>query len=1070
MARGTNLTRARYLLPLDENCQWDSIFTIHECFDKEYNSIVVITVTVLYRLLTWMPNIFLAALAITLFGRRPASLIPLIVSTIVLFLLVLIPIVFRDEYESHRQVAGPFFSEMRRIWVYLSMPITPTYFASVKFWICQGVEMARKNLVSFRDEICNLTEFEFRYPDLPDGDITNPQPGDTRAERWMRPLIAEFEKIRQQINDTKACLAWKGIRSREPPAKQRIRQQSGLSSRPSPSPRQQTIPRIFRASSPDSPKTGRELRDELRSRGFRYRDQRFSVYKDRSTQTEPADAIKPAAQPYVTRGVQTDLKESPAQKEPETPVTVPKLPVSQPGAEPASPEDKPSSPDKGKAWDGPKPTINSNLVIVSEAEAKVKVKEPESSAAPTPVPSAIPLPDSPMPEPEVEPKPTRTPIIVNTPPKLIELFLRTTAPVLSPTPTLAPALRTPTRQDPDHPAKPIPETHKGTHQTLKSPTRQLRSKENAGRRNHLPDGSIRKIRRTSKDEARLEEITPKIIDPTTTSTVTSNVEPPRPNNPEGLNISQRIPVFGTTTSGPEETLPHPIDGMETALAPTPFRLPFPSTPRHSVFERTSIEPVRPLEMRQLAGSDSTNVSSMTNHIDISLGEIMPQGAKIVPPDKDKEMIDCPESDPVESVDMDTQQKEALEVLPTDDAQMIDAERPSPEAQQRIGEAALEVFGSLMDFSDEGSLGSSAPGSDLMEYSGQESPDHTAPKPEHLKNPMSGISAGDVQDEKDDGVILTKLKASKFKDSEKDTQDAQSSSTQPPSTQLPSIKPKPSSINDPLLEAFHARAADTKVEPTKQDRYDTVLVPNDLDPLDPVKLATTEELAGRKIAKPKSRSDKSAPFVETFSHSVSQGGSSQQPQRHTQDQISHQTPVQAPERKTIDIVEMDEAALGILDLAKSMGITETHVQSTDSQETNTQGTDKQDSAISGPEIKEQTATAKPAESAALSSQQPQSNSASMLLAGSQPSPIPPTPTRTLLPEVVAQQQTSTENGSAVEAGPSDIQKLPKFSPIVMGGLMLPGGNTKYNPTAIVTPATEQAGPVPSPENIAEPRRK
>ncbi|KAF9774391.1 hypothetical protein IL306_007609 [Fusarium sp. DS 682] len=991
----------------------------------------------------------------------------------------------------------PFFSDMRRIWVCLSMPIILTYFPSVEFRACQGVETARKYLVSVLDEIYNVTEFEFRYPGLPDGDITHPQPGDTRAERWMRSLvqedsdrrkarqdeqdrIAEAEKRRHKIEDEKVDFALKGIRSREPPTKQRIRRQPGLSSRLSPSPRQQTVPGIFRASGPASPRTGRETRDELSGGGFRYRGLKFPVYKHCSTQTDPEDPIEPASQQYVTIGVQTDLKESPAQKEPEAPAAVPKLPVPEPSPEPASPEDTPNSPDKGKAHDGPKPTINFNLVIVSETGAADEVQESESSAAPTPVSASIPLQDSPKPEPEVKPEPVRATVTALSIPKPIESFplnpasAPAPAPTPTPTPAPAPAIQTPARQGPVHLTKPIPETHKRIDRTLQSSTRHLKSKANAGKSNQTQGASVRKSRRTSKDEYKLGK--------SLEIYMTRTQEPP---SPSFVKPRETPKVTDTTTMSTNVTN-HSIlfshhDSEHDARNSSVSKYPTGLEPGHD-------------ESGEDLYDDSQNGHSDADDQRGNLERVpeLPK-AKTVPPDNDKEMMDRSELDPVESVDMGTQQNEVAVVSPANDAQMADAPQLSPEQRKRIEEAALDVFRGLVDASDEESPDRSAPKSDLMEFSDEESSGRSEPKSELLEDPMPGILTEDLEYQEDEEAISTKLKAFHFDDSERNTQDTQPPSTQPPITQPPITQPEPTNADDPRLEAFRAKAAAAKDEPSRQDWYDTRRVPKDLDPPDLVKKATAEQLANRKIAKPISRSTKSTPTVEIFTQSVSQGESSRQRQHPTQQETSQQPPVQATAGVTSDIAEMDSTALNIIALATSAGIAvgnqaptqaasssaqetnhqdtdnaqEINVQRTDSQETNTQGTNKQESTFSDTEIEEQTVTAKPAESAAPSSQQPHSNSASIFSAGNQPSPIQPTTPRTL---PAAQQQNTTENNAAVAAGPSNTQKQPDVPRIRMGGLVLPGGNEKFNPTVTdtPTPAPKQAGP--DPEKVAELRRK
>ncbi|KAK2683613.1 hypothetical protein RAB80_001559 [Fusarium oxysporum f. sp. vasinfectum] len=161
-----------------------------------------------------------------------------------------------------------------------------------------------------------------------------------------------------------------------------------------------------------------------------------------------AEPIELPLQPHVSRGVQTGLVEPPAQEEPEAPVVVPELPVSEPNPDPASPEDTQRSLDRGKALNGPEPTINTNLVIIHEDKAEDEVKEPEYSAVSSRLPTSIALPDSPKPTTDAESELVQTHATVLDHPYAIESLPHTPAP----------AILKSTRQPPVHSTTSAPET------------------------------------------------------------------------------------------------------------------------------------------------------------------------------------------------------------------------------------------------------------------------------------------------------------------------------------------------------------------------------------------------------------------------------------------------------------------------------------------------------------------------------------------------------------------------------------------------------------------------------------
>ncbi|KAH7269473.1 uncharacterized protein BKA55DRAFT_548679 [Fusarium redolens] len=1114
MTRASDLSRAWGWLPLDDNCEWDSIFTIHECFDNEYHNVIFAIISVLYIIINKIHFIFLMAITILLGHWHAVSLVELILSVITLSLLVIIPRVFRYGYENHQEVVRPFFSTMWKIWFFLSLPSIFTYFPMVWFRACQAIEIVRKYLVSIRDELYNITGLEFQYPDLPDGDVTHLQPRDTRAERWMRLLvqedrsrrkarqdeqdrIAEAENRRQIIENERIEFAWTGLQSRGPPTRQRLRERSGLSLIATPRPREVTLAGSFRASDPVSPsparepapaatpapapadtgtvQSGQEIRRDWVEGRLRNRRPGRILVKDSSTQTDPTDIANHGMmteptelhpQPYVSRGVQTDLVEPPSHEEPEAPVVVPDLPVSEPSPDPASPEDTQRSPDKGKSRDGPEPTINSHLVFIYERKAEDEVKEPECSTVSSPIPASIPLHDSPKPATDAEPRHVQTHATVHAPPNTIESVPRTSAP----------AILKSTRQAPVHPTASAPEASRRIGRGPKSSIRRLQPKENNGiRRQTRKDVPSRNIRQANRHQIKREKMYDIFM---------GSLEEQSPSPIKPLETQQ---VIDTTTTEACENVSEETSVLEKIIdIDAMLDASIATSPVHGCNESEESE-------EDIYGDSLDGNDDKENQQENLVGVPETPAERTGPDHRDEEMGSF-EPGAAEDAGVSTKEEQVPIASPTDDAQMVDVWRPNEEESQRIGDAAPDVFRDLMDQDDEDSSEDTKPKREpsmspmrWIVTEDQQGSIEDTPMQDVQSSAPPGITAGlhlPIQQPEDPSVQaqpftspesppvyqampqeeqddLAKMMEAEFS---KDGPDTPTQDAQPLSAH-----PQPLTSGDPHLEAFRARvkAAETKPQP---DKYYGLQVPRDLDPPDPVKEATAEQRAKRKIAKPISRTHKCTSTAQTTPQSVSQG------QPYTQSETLRQTPAQVTADEGGDIAEMDSPARNLLLLASDMGIVvgndasdqesshqdtnaqETDSQSANNQETNTQEANMQESAVSDTEVERQTATTQPEEQTAPNSQKPQSTPAPILSAESQPSPA-----------AAAQQHTPTTNNSPTVAGPSSTQQQPSIRPMMMGGLMLPGGNpTLCNPTATATPAPGKSGP--DPEKIAEFHRK
>ncbi|KAF5652350.1 hypothetical protein F25303_3349 [Fusarium sp. NRRL 25303] len=933
---------------------------------------------------------------------------------------------------------------------------------------------------------------------------------------------------------------------------------------------------------------GQDIKRAWREGRYNTLGPRRTTAKNASTQTEPTDLashgtkIRPLELPprtYVNRGVQTDPVESPVQEEPEAPVVVPELPVPEPSPDPASPEDTQTSLDKGKATEGPEPSINANLVIIHENRAEDEVKEPEYSAVSSHLPASTKLPDSSELTTDAEPESVQThptghdrPIVVHT--SVPALLRSTRLPAVNSRPSTAGTSRRNERGSKSN-------EHNGAHHQSRreAPTRSSKkadSKRYEDKKEKMYKMSMGLLDGQLPSSFKSLE-TQQVIDTTTTSASVPiystgishdnskhdiqgspvvrhppTPELPLPKTTEPYATLESTSVSNVSTSGLASgaqddqseaslrTFPKPCSSVvstenetftecqsttvyprtersqqaitealiracenvskETSLLKTnedgtylpPASTQLPSdTQNHSVSESTtmgqlpsspgtsSISILRDIEGIQTTvdpilapfTSHGYNESDeeiyddsldghdiVENQQESLIGVPETPAARINPQDSDEEMA----SEPGVSIP----EEQTLLASTTDDAQMTDVWRPNEEQSRMIGDAAQDLFKELMDEDDEDSSEDTEPERDLS---------------------MSEI-ANEDQEANLEGA---------------DMQGTQSNA--PPARtvnilflfQLPEVLTIQAGMTEEEKElaqmVVDAYENDSPVTPIQGAQPPT---DND-DPLfDPAVKATAEQLATRKIAKPVSRAHKNARAAQSTLESVSQG------QPHTQPETLQQTHSQVSEDSRNDVAEMDSAARGLLALAAAEGIVvgndtsnqavspsgedsshkDTDSQQTDAHVTNSQSastheTNVQESSISDPEVEGPTVTTLPEEQSESNPQQPQSASASVSSAESQPSPVQSTPTQTPPAQqppaaestAAAQQNTPVTNESPTVAGPSNTQQRPRIAPEFIGGLAIPGGNpTRYNPTATTAPTPEKSGP--DPEEVAEFNRK
>ncbi|ENH61494.1 hypothetical protein FOC1_g10016311 [Fusarium oxysporum f. sp. cubense race 1] len=268
--------------------------------------------------------------------------------------------------------------------------------------------------------------------------------------------------------------------------------------------------------------------------------------------------------------------------------------------------------------------------------------------------------------------------------------------------------------------------------------------------------------------------------------------------------------------------------------------------------------------------------------------------------------------------------------------MADVWRPNEEESKRIGDAAQDLFKDLMDHDDEDSSEdtkperepSMSPMREIVTEDQQANLEDT-PMQDMQSSAPPAITAGlhlpiqqpegprvqaqpfILPESRPVGQGMSPREEAKLADMLVAAFEEHGPDTPTQDAQPPSVRPQPLTSADPLLEAFRARLKAAETEPQPDKYY--AQVPKDRDPPDPVKEATADQRANRKIAKPMSRAHKCTPAAQSTLQSASQG------QPHSQSETLRQTPSQVNEDRGVDIAEMDLAARSLLDLAAATGI-------------------------------------------------------------------------------------------------------------------------------------------------------
>ncbi|KAH6960643.1 hypothetical protein DER45DRAFT_536436 [Fusarium avenaceum] len=333
-----------FWLPLRDDCEWDSIFSMHECYDEEYDNVLSTLIGVLLRIFLTTPFFFWAFMVFH-FSRQFSQRLLLLILALTIITAVpvwLLPTIYSDGYERHRGMVEPSFSIMREIWMLLALPNIFFCPAIVTLWLRQSIAMMQEAIVGMGDYVSNGFDFDISFPVSQGRDLTPRNDEVSGAERWMRLLLQEVEDDRQAKRDEEAR-----VLEQENNAKQ-----AALLKKQESDWMLDVASKAFTLRSQRQRRQQRVRRDPPPPQGEGYNPRRalaaalklqdeginIPVYKTKSTQTEEADFVarrkttKPTSPPprkYVSCGVQTEPVESLTCEEPKvTTLTVlPVLPV-----------------------------------------------------------------------------------------------------------------------------------------------------------------------------------------------------------------------------------------------------------------------------------------------------------------------------------------------------------------------------------------------------------------------------------------------------------------------------------------------------------------------------------------------------------------------------------------------------------------------------------------------------------------------------------------------------------------------------------------------------------------------
>ncbi|KAF4974145.1 hypothetical protein FZEAL_8910 [Fusarium zealandicum] len=110
-------------LPLRERCEFIFPFTIHTCFDPEYNSIFFYLLWLAFWIFRNIPSFFWWTLVVYHCPKLVRTNTPVIATQVLFFLVLHVsPRIWSDKFDRSRYLVEAFFTDMQRLWWLLTSP------------------------------------------------------------------------------------------------------------------------------------------------------------------------------------------------------------------------------------------------------------------------------------------------------------------------------------------------------------------------------------------------------------------------------------------------------------------------------------------------------------------------------------------------------------------------------------------------------------------------------------------------------------------------------------------------------------------------------------------------------------------------------------------------------------------------------------------------------------------------------------------------------------------------------------------------------------------------------------
>ncbi|UZP33001.1 hypothetical protein NXS19_000817 [Fusarium pseudograminearum] len=241
-----------FWLPLKGDCEWDSPFNMGNCFDEQYHNVFFFLIKALIYLTRFTTFPFVLFFA-GMHGEFLATLPMAILSTITIIPMVLLRLIWAEDYHTHGGLGNPMVEYSVKTWAILSMPNIVSWTPSAAFAVSQSVRIVRETFVSLRIQAESSFDAETLFPTPFAGRDWDSDLSTSGAEAWMRMLVQEDQEERharreeekrvaveqkrleqasllmQKLEDDTDIAIWKAISKRRP--QPIIRRQSALTHR-----------------------------------------------------------------------------------------------------------------------------------------------------------------------------------------------------------------------------------------------------------------------------------------------------------------------------------------------------------------------------------------------------------------------------------------------------------------------------------------------------------------------------------------------------------------------------------------------------------------------------------------------------------------------------------------------------------------------------------------------------------------------------------------------------------------------------------------------------------------------